>query len=98
MKVVYSDKQKKHDPKSFFASGASLPNPEVPERAERLLAAARDSGLQHEQPDDHGIAPIAAVHSDRYIRYLQQIYTRWSRIEGAGVIDLPDVSVEPRCG
>ena len=47
MKVVYSELQKKHDPKSFFSSGANLPNPEVPERAERLLAAAISVSSRH---------------------------------------------------
>jgi acetoin utilization deacetylase AcuC-like enzyme len=98
MKVVYSELQKKHDPKSFFASGANLPNPEVPERAERLLAAARNSGLQHEQPDDYGIEPIAAVHSERYIQYLQNIYTRWSRIDGGSPEVIPGIHPDRRDG
>ena len=98
MNVIFAEVQKKHDPKSFFASGSSLPNPEVPERAERLLAAAVDSGLEHEQPDDHGIDAIAAVHSDRYIHYLQNIYARWSRIEDGSPEVVPGIHPDRRDG
>ncbi|MDZ7644622.1 MAG: histone deacetylase family protein [Woeseiaceae bacterium] len=81
MKVIFADVQKKHDPKSFFSSGATQPNPEVPERAMRLLAAARHSGLALESPDDYGLQFISQVHSPEYIHYLQHIFERWSRIE-----------------
>jgi acetoin utilization deacetylase AcuC-like enzyme len=98
MKVVYSELQKKHDPKSFLATRAKQPKTEVPERAGRLLAAAKKSGLQHEQPDDHGIEPIAAVHSERYIQYLQNIYTRWSRIDGGSPEVIPGIHPDRRDG
>jgi len=98
VKVIYSDRQSRHNPQSFFASGTSLPNPEVPERAERLLAAALEAGLERETPDDDGIDPIAAVHSDRYLHYLQNIYTRWSRIEGGSPEVIPGIHPDRRDG
>ena len=36
MKAFYAEEQKRHDPKAFLSSGAAQPNPEKPERVERL--------------------------------------------------------------
>ncbi len=41
MNVIYSAIQQLHNPKFFLSSGAVLPNPEVPQRADRLSAAYR---------------------------------------------------------
>ena len=43
MKVIYTEVQKKHYPKNFLSSGAPQSNPEVPERADRLMASARSA-------------------------------------------------------
>ena len=42
MKIVYSDKHAQHDPQTFFVRGVKQRSAEQPERAERLLAAAKD--------------------------------------------------------
>ena len=68
-----------------------MPNPEKPARAEVLLEAALDSGLTAEAPEDIGDAVIAAVHTPEYLHFLQNIYTRWSRIDGASEEVLPNV-------
>ncbi len=86
MKFVFRDDQRKHDPKHFLSSGAPQPNPEIPERVDRLLAGARKAGLEEAAPDDRGLAPIAAVHTPEYLRFLETIYERWRRI--------PDASAE----
>lgn len=98
MKVYFADVQKKHDPKSFLSSGAAQPNPEVPERAMRLLAAARKSGLKLEKPDDFGLQFIARVHTPEYLHYLQNIFTRWSRIDGAAAEVTPNIHPDCRDG
>jgi acetoin utilization deacetylase AcuC-like enzyme len=91
MKVIFSDRQRDHYPESYLSSGAAVPNPEVPERADRLLAAALTSGLQLESPADYSDELIAAVHTSRYLTFLQNIHTRWSRIPGASKEVLPNV-------
>ena len=91
MKVVFSNEQLKHYPKSFLSSGAQAANPEHPERADRLLQAARENGLEQVEPQDYGDAVIAAVHTQTYLKFLQNIYTRWSRIEGASKEVLPNI-------
>jgi acetoin utilization deacetylase AcuC-like enzyme len=91
MKVIFSAKQRDHNPESYLSSGASVPNPELPERADRLLAAALACNLQLESPEDYGDELIASVHTARYLTFLQNIYTRWSRIDGASKEVLPNV-------
>lgn len=91
MKVVFSVQQLTHYPELYLSSGASVPNPEVPDRAECLLEAAVRFGLEQVAPDDYGDEVIATVHSEKYLSFLRNIYTRWSRIEGASREVLPNV-------
>src|SRR6185312_10074273 len=60
MKAFFAEEQKRHDPKAFLSSGAPKPNPEQPERVERLLAGARTAGCEIVRPRQHGLGPIAA--------------------------------------
>lgn len=91
MKVVFSANQLGHDPKSYLSSGTQAPNPELPARADRLLQAALASGLEQVAPDDYGDDVIAAVHTPTYLTFLENIYTRWSRVDGASAEILPNV-------
>jgi len=91
VKVIFAAEQLQHYPKQFLSSGAPAPNPEQPERATCLLAAARSSGLQEEAPEDYGDAVLASVHTSQYLQFLQNIYTRWSRIADASAEVLPNV-------
>lgn len=96
MILVYAEPQIRHDPKHFLSSGAARPNPEMPERARRLFAAARDAGLKHVAPDDRGMAPLAAVHTPEYLEFLQTIHTRWQRIPEASPEVVPNVHPDRR--
>lgn len=98
MKVIFSEQQKQHYPHSFFSSGTPQPNPEQPERADRLLAAAKSSGLVHEKPEDYGLEYIAKVHTERYLHYLEHIHVRWSRIEGGSAEVVPGIHPDRRDG
>lgn len=98
MKAFYADEQKRHDPKAFLSSGAPQPNPEQPERVERLLAGARAAGCPVERPRDHGLAPMAAVHTPEYLEFLQNIYTRWRRIKDASEEVIPNIHPLARDG
>ncbi|MDH4055413.1 MAG: histone deacetylase family protein [Gammaproteobacteria bacterium] len=91
MKVIFSERQREHNPESYLSSGAAVPNPELPERADRLLAAALSAGLEPEAPADYGDDLIASIHAERYLTFLENIHTRWSRIEGASKEVLPNV-------
>ena len=98
MFVVFDDAQLQHDPRHFLSSGAPQPNPEVPARAGRLLAAALEAGLERVVPADHGDGPLAAVHSPEYLQFLKHIHRRWSRIPGASAEVVPNVHPDRRDG
>jgi acetoin utilization deacetylase AcuC-like enzyme len=98
MKAFYADEQKRHDPKAFLSSGAPQPNPEKPERVERLLAGAKAAGLTIARPRNFGLGPIAAVHTPEYLDFLARIYERWQRIEGASAEVIPNIHPIARDG
>ena len=91
MKAFFDDRQWKHNPKHFMANGTMLPNPEQPERINRLMLGAKAAGCSFEAPSDAGLGPIAAVHSPEYLGFLKSIHTRWRRIEGAGEEVIPNI-------
>ncbi|TGU93258.1 histone deacetylase family protein [Mesorhizobium sp. M00.F.Ca.ET.151.01.1.1] len=98
MKAFYAQEQKRHDPKAFLSSGAAQPNPEKPERAERLLAGARSAGCTIERPGNHGLGPVSAVHTPEYLDFLEHIFERWQRIDGASAEVIPNIHPIPRNG
>lgn len=91
MKAFFAEEQKRHDPKGFLSSGAPKPNPEQPARADRLLAGARAAGCEIVRPKDFGQGPIAAVHTPEYLEFLENIFERWQRIEGASAEVVPNI-------
>jgi len=91
MITVFDDAQRAHDPQMFLSSGAPRPCPEQPARIDALLGAVRRMGGPVVQPPDAGIDPIRAVHPHRYLTFLQDIYQRWTRIEGASAEVIPNI-------
>lgn len=99
MKVVFSDRQKRHNPQAFFVAGCLQQHPEVPERADRLLAAALQSGLFLDAPDDYGLEYIKTVHSTRYLHYLENVFARWTRNKNRSEEVMPGIHPDRRdCG
>ena len=99
MKIFHSPLHAGHYPRNFLVSGARQPNPEVPERAEALLKAARVDGHEAvEQRTDFGLAPVAAVHTPEYLSFLANIFARWQRIEGASDEVIPNIHPNGRRG
>jgi len=91
MITVFDDAQRAHDPQFFLSSGARKPCPEQPARVDALLAAVRRMGGSVVQAPDAGLAPILAVHPQRYLTFLQGIYQRWQHIDGASAEVIPNV-------
>jgi acetoin utilization deacetylase AcuC-like enzyme len=91
MKIVYSDRHAGHDPQTFFVRGVKQRSTEQPERATRLLAAARAAGHEVAAPDTYGPAPAAAVHTPEYIDFLQTVARDWAQLPGAGPEVVPNV-------
>jgi acetoin utilization deacetylase AcuC-like enzyme len=98
MKTFYADEQRRHSPKGFLSSGTPRPNPERPERIERLLAGARAAGSSIQRPANHGLGPIAAVHTPEYLEFLQHIHRRWQQIPGASEEVIPNIHPFDRSG
>ncbi|NIA69907.1 histone deacetylase family protein [Pelagibius litoralis] len=97
MKVFCAaERQKIHYPRSFLVNGAPQPNPEVPERLDRLLQTAAPAGHDIAEPSDHGLGPIAAVHTPDYVRFLANIYERWARIPDASAEVIPNIHPDRR--
>ncbi|HNR75936.1 MAG TPA: histone deacetylase family protein, partial [Parvularculaceae bacterium] len=67
------------------------PNPEHPDRIDRLLAGARDAGCEIARPIEAGMAPILAVHDKRYVDFLKTAHERWKRIDGASDAVTPNI-------
>lgn len=91
MITVFDPAQRAHDPQFFLSSGAQRPCPERPDRIEALLQAVNRMGSPVVLPPDNGIEPLLAVHPQRYLTFLQTIYSRWSRIEGASSEVIPNI-------
>lgn len=83
MQVIYSDGHRHHDPEGFMSAGRISPSPECPERAARLVAALEGAGYTLSPPRDHGLAPIAAVHPQDYLDFLQNGIAEWRRLSNA---------------
>lgn len=98
MKAFYAAEQKRHDPKMFLSSGAQKPNPEVPERVERLLAGAKAAGCEVVRPREFGLGPVAAIHTPEYLDFLARIHERWQRVEGASEEVIPNIHPIARGG
>jgi acetoin utilization deacetylase AcuC-like enzyme len=96
MKAVFHEDQRRHYPRTFIVNGALRPNPEVPERVDALLDAARQAGHAVVTPEDHGLGPVAAVHGADYIQFLRHIHERWRRIDGASDEVVPNVHPDRR--
>ncbi|MGN7881759.1 histone deacetylase family protein [Ensifer sp. 22460] len=98
MKAFFAAEQKRHNPKAFLSSGAPQPNPEQPERVERLLTGARAAGCEILRPRIHRLGPIAAVHTPEYLEFLEHIYVRWQRIPEASGEVIPNIHPLARNG
>ncbi|MBI3176162.1 MAG: histone deacetylase family protein [Chloroflexi bacterium] len=79
MKIFYSDLHFQHAPAfEVFDGGVRVPTFEVPERAERILAALRKTGwAEIHPPIDFGLDSILAVHDRDYVEFLASAWTEW---------------------
>ena len=95
---VFADQERQcqHDPSGFLVNGVMQPNPEQPERMARLLAGVAAGRHTVHAREDHGLGPIAAVHTPAYLKFLSTVYTRWSRIPDATPEIFPNIHPDRR--
>lgn len=91
MKIVYSEKHAQHDPQNFVVRGTRQRSAEQPERATRLLAAAKAAGHTILPPQSYGAGPAATVHTPEYIDFLQIAAREWAKLPGASPEVVPNV-------
>jgi acetoin utilization deacetylase AcuC-like enzyme len=96
MKAVFDERQRLHDPQHFMANGVISRSPEQPERIDRLAEGAARAGCRMMAPADHGMAPIAAIHTAEYLSFLRTIHARWMHIEGAAPEVIPNIHPDRR--
>jgi acetoin utilization deacetylase AcuC-like enzyme len=71
MKIFYSSNHVLHDPDHLYAQGRASRTTEIPERAEVILTALQAAQFgQVIEPDDFGMEPILAVHTQDFIDLL----------------------------
>lgn len=90
MKAFYDPAQAAHDPKFFLIRGEPRANVEQPERASRLLAGLESLGVSTSRPDDFGRAPLAAIHTPDYLRFLETGWQRWRELDDASAEIIPN--------
>ncbi|MBM3519048.1 MAG: histone deacetylase family protein, partial [Alphaproteobacteria bacterium] len=83
MRTVYAPEHRLQDGKSELIDGKLVPCFECPARAEIVLECVRAANLGAlVPPSSHGAAPIAAVHTEHYLRFLESAYGAWRKAHG----------------
>ncbi|HEX5616756.1 MAG TPA: histone deacetylase family protein [Acidimicrobiia bacterium] len=85
MLTVATDRHRLHHPKNSVNDGGRLVPPvEIPARADRILAAVTDARLgELVPPAPFGRDPIARVHTEAYLDFLEHAHGRWRAATGA---------------
>jgi acetoin utilization deacetylase AcuC-like enzyme len=80
-----SDAHRRHHPREpIHDLGRMVPQPEVPERVERILAAINGAALgEVRAPAEYSVDAIGAVHTLDYIEFLATIHAEWREATGA---------------
>jgi acetoin utilization deacetylase AcuC-like enzyme len=86
MLIVASDVHRGHHPREPFRDRGMLVNPpEVPERADRILAACAEAGFARPAPPvTFGLDPVRRVHAGEYLDFLEHAHARWREATGTG--------------
>ncbi len=94
MLCYFDERQLVHAPAMELHNGAFIPHAESPSRATSILAS-----LGHAEPAvDHGLAPLAAIHSPDYLDFLASAWRDWresGRPGEAGAYAWPVVGRRP---
>lgn len=83
MKAVFDPRQQQHDPQFFLVKGQLLQSTEQPERATRLLAGLDRCGIEVLPAAEFDTTPIEAVHTARYLQFLQSAHQQWQALPGS---------------
>lgn len=96
MKVVYSPQHQLHNPETEVQFGIPIPIYEIPARAETIhRTLLRDGGFESQEPTEHGIDPITAVHDPDLVRYLEEAWRDWRKVLQQAPAVIPDTVLHP---
>lgn len=80
MRVIFDPRQSAHAPAREMHNGGWAPHAEIPARAADIVTAIGPTT----PPQDHGLAPIAAVHDANYLDFLRSAHQRWTAAGRSG--------------
>jgi acetoin utilization deacetylase AcuC-like enzyme len=89
--TVFDETQRLHEPPQFIVAGVPRPSPECPERIGLLLEGVARVGSRVVAPPAIGNDVLELVHHRRYLHFMETLRQRWSRVEGASDVPLPNV-------
>jgi acetoin utilization deacetylase AcuC-like enzyme len=84
MRAFYHPDQSLHDPQQYMRFGQVVAPKDLPERTAQLLGALERHGIAPEQPAATGLDPILGVHSEDFVRFLQELWPRWLELPERG--------------
>jgi len=77
--TVYSPQHRLRDARTELSDGRLIPPFERPERAERVLARVRESGLGPvEPPRAFGLNPLRRIHDPAFLDFLEHAWSEWT--------------------
>jgi acetoin utilization deacetylase AcuC-like enzyme len=84
VKTVYTEDHRLQDGKAELIDGKLMPCFEMPRRADIILARVKAVGLGPVlPPENFGRAPLARVHSESFLRFLETAWDQWVAAHGA---------------
>ena len=91
MKCFYAAATEAHDPQFRLTHGRLMHNSEQPERARLLLKGLASLDLSVEEPPEAPRAALEAVHSARFLEFLEGGYAAWQKLAKPGAEIVPNV-------
>jgi acetoin utilization deacetylase AcuC-like enzyme len=91
MKCVFGEAQNAHAPARYMRYGRIGEFPESPERVTRLLEGVNQASLEMTAPRAFPLGHLAAVHSERYLDFLERGHAEWSKVPDAFPEMMPSV-------
>lgn len=80
MKTYFHPNVKLHHPQTYLSRGQMRKPQEIPDRVDGILAGLAQLNLSVIEPEDHGLAPLQAVHDTAYLKFLETAHRRWKEI------------------
>jgi len=83
VRTVYTDEHRHQDGQHELIDGVLKPPVENPRRAEAIIERVRETRLgEVTGPREHGLEPLARVHAENFLRFLEHAHARWRDTHG----------------